>query len=430
VPWRNLSKPSSQLHVGVLGAGQLAQMLIQEEKLAGLQISPWCLNSNEPASLQAISYFLASDFSDEELKKFFAELDFVIFENEFIDVALLSSQPRSEIKFFPSLPCVSLLRDKLEQKKILNKLAIPTANFVELLDKSGPTSHPKQWQDLSTKLGPRPILKWSLFGYDGKGTFFCEDSTESNSLADDFVQSAYQKGARIFAEKRIPFSQEVSLVSVADSNHQCIHYPLVLSLQKNGICHEIQGPATSFGMSPHLQSDAEAAAKKIALETKLVGCFAIEFFLLQNKPEEPSLLVNEIAPRVHNSGHFSQDAADRSQFLNHLLAVQGKNLTTPLTPSYFGMLNLLGPTNLNFSRSSALLPGELETSLWSLHPKARTHLKLHWYQKREVKTGRKLGHLNYWANTLSEFQQIKEIAEKFQQQIYLFLQNESKGSSI
>jgi len=162
----------------------------------------------------------------------------------------------------------------------------------------------------------------------------------------------------------------------------------VISEQKNGICKEVMGPAIHLGVSPDLQERAREAVRKIAKDVGLVGSFGIEFF----ESRSGKLLVNEIAPRVHNTGHYTQNAYPVSQFENHWRALLGLPLFDPLaqpdaSAPFFAMLNLLGPQGV--SRDSAASP----------LPIAGAHSQLHWYGKKEIRPGRKLGHLNGTADT-------------------------------
>jgi 5-(carboxyamino)imidazole ribonucleotide synthase len=147
-----------------------------------------------------------------------------------------------------------------------------------------------------------------------------------------------------------------------------------VSEQKNGICYKVFGPATAFGVAKALEKKAALYAKKLSSHLNIVGTFAIEFFLDENN----KLLVNEIAPRVHNSGHYTQEAFNASQFESHLRAVLGLPFAKlKQTNLFFGMLNILGN-----STGPAIKPAEVSDSF------------LHWYNKTESRVGRKLGHYN------------------------------------
>jgi 5-(carboxyamino)imidazole ribonucleotide synthase len=182
---------------------------------------------------------------------------------------------------------------------------------------------------------------------------------------------------------------EYAMVGVRSINGDFIYYPLVETHQRNGVCRHIVGPATAFGAKSSLEVASAKICKKIAEELKIVGTFAIEFFL------DPAgqLLVNEIAPRVHNTGHFTQNIFATSQFENHLLAVLGSRLIQPETPNFFAMYNFLGPDGV-FGTVSAPIP--------KVQSNGQSNVHLHWYGKSGISPRRKLGHINFSSNDMSK----------------------------
>jgi phosphoribosylaminoimidazole carboxylase (NCAIR synthetase) len=156
------------------------------------------------------------------------------------------------------------------------------------------------------------------------------------------------------------------------------HYPLVISEQQGGICKLVTGPATSLGVPKKLEDQAKECVRKIGLDASLVGAYGVEMF----ETREGEILINEIAPRVHNSGHYTQNACAVSQFENHWRALLGIPLHQPSHTPFFGMLNLLGPPGVNVKAAKTHLPVP------------GPHSELHWYGKEEIRPGRKLGHFN------------------------------------
>ena len=275
------------------------------------------------------------------------------------------------------------------QKKLLEKLNIPTAPF-SLCNASSARAFESWLHACLKSLGPALVLKWDRFGYDGKGNCFVgmkpkESPRSALKRCLTFFEEGKRKGATVYAEQAIPFKREAALVAVRSSgkNGGWANYPLVWTRQEKGICHTVWGPATAFGLPVQIEKQAIRHAKKIASSLNLCGAFAIEWFWTPGKP----LMVNEIAPRVHNSGHWTQDAAQTSQFENHLRACLGWPLGSTQSTATFGMANCLG------KRSRRFAPGKIPRR-WLLQS-LRSGGFPHWYGKRDERPGRKMGHTNF-----------------------------------
>jgi 5-(carboxyamino)imidazole ribonucleotide synthase len=378
--------------VGILGGGQLARMLVEagkklsQEKI-GLDIAVFLSDPSEPAAHITRNYQIGSPSKLEDLRNFFKNLDVLIFENEFLDVPLLTKAAEGlKVEFFPSLKAIELTQDKLSQKKILNDLQIPTSihHIVSSLS------------DVEKYFPAEAVLKWSRGGYDGKGTFFWKKN-QSREKAEAFLKNS---SSTIYAEEKISFVRELAIQVSHSVSGEIVFFPLVISEQRDGVCHLVKGPASALGVSPSLESAAKVYAEKIAKTVPIVGTFAIEFF----ETTDGKLLVNELAPRVHNSGHYTLSAANVSQFENHLRAVLGMPLQTVTTSPYFGMLNLLGPKHLASAKKSKL-PSQ---------PPKET-LSLYWYEKSEIRSGRKMGHINFSAKSLDEMNESLKALETYEQ---------------
>ena len=362
-------------HLGIIGGGQLALYLIQSAHQLDLKVSLVCNSPNEPAAKIADAVHFGSVPAAVAIHPDLKSATWT-FENEFLEVQGLDS-----IDAFPRLKVLDTLRNKRRQKLLLEKLGIPSSEWIAPNNKTGTEKPETFWQRSVAQFGDGGfVLKWSEGGYDGHGTYI----TKLGSIA---PQTFLEKTSDIFAEKKIAFDFECALVGCRDRKGKMIFYPLVVSEQDNGICRRVFGPATAMGVSPALQSLAESSMARVLTELDYVGCLAIEFFFADG-----NLLVNEIAPRVHNTGHYSMDAASTSQFENHVRAVMDLDVLVPTTSVRFAMTNILGPDNLeqpygvsdDFSVSDLLgdtiiLPKEITA---------------HWYGKSVVKSRRKLGHLN------------------------------------
>ncbi len=376
-------------------------MLIEAAHTLGLE--PWvlCENQNSPVALLTQNIIIGRASDPSALAEFFKHVDFVAFENEFVDCAVLAAASAGlGIRFAPSLAAITLLQDKLSQKTLLSKTAIATADF----DVPEVGTDPTTWTAALLKRWPDGVvLKWSRLGYDGKGVLVLKEVTPRNSgTIKNFFSEAAKRGGTIYPEKRIAFKRELAMAAVRSADGNFVHYPLVISEQSHGICSRVFGPATQLGVAPALEVQAAQACRKLGDETGIIGTFAVEFF----ETESGELLVNEIAPRVHNSAHFTQDAADTSQFENHWRAVLGMPLGSTHTAPAFSMVNLLGPDDLSLDDPDlhALFPAIL--------PPAPEGFRLHWYGKTEVRPGRKLGHLNSSAAT-EDFAELRRRADDY-----------------
>lgn len=243
------------------------------------------------------------------------------------------------------------LADRLTQKQLLDELTLATAPW-QLLSSAG------EWPTIFSNIGQFAIVKRRTGGYDGRGQWRIRPGDESQ-LPDD----AY---GECIVEQGINFSGEVSLVGARARDGRCVFYPLTHNLHEEGILR------TSVALpqpNPQLQQQAEQMLSAIMNELDYVGVMAMECFIVDD-----SLLINELAPRVHNSGHWTQNGASISQFELHLRAILDLPLPTPVVSTPSVMINLIG-TELSYD--------------WLALPL----IHLHWYDK-EVRAGRKVGHLN------------------------------------
>ena len=374
--------------VGILGGGQLALMLA--EAAVHLGVNP-VIFTGKPSDPQA-------------LKNFFSKVQLVVFENEFLDCQILAAAAEKlDVTFIPSLETIELLQDKLQQKNLLARLGIPTSPF----EVAAQDEVPAAWVARALKkFGGTCVFKWARMGYDGKGVLI-HDESKSLELAVSFCAEALQKGYPVYAEKKIRFKRELALIACNSTREEFVTYPLVVSEQTEGICSRVTGPAYALGVPGHLEDQAKDFARRIAEEAGLHGSFALELF----EADSEELLVNEIAPRVHNSGHYTQDAADTSQFENHLRAALGMSLGSTETSPGFAMLNLLGPPGVTLSEQDFTMP------------KAYPKVHVHWYGKTEIRPGRKLGHLNGTANSPEELADLLNHLQHYHDQWVIALRN-------
>ena len=346
----------SEIKLGILGGGQLARMMVLKSHEMG--IKPYVLSAEptDPAA-QITSHFIEGKLSSQrDLKRFLRQVDLAVFENEFLDpIQLHEASIANDTPVYPQPKIMHLLQDRLSQKKLLKKYNIPTARFIEI-------SSIKQMNILNQVFPKNSVLKARKQGYDGYGTLILKNTSNKEPIKQFIHKNKY-----IIAEEYIPFKKELALILVRNRKKQTIELSLVETHQENACCVWVKGPCR------HPKKDTLVKKlKSLINQIEYEGVIAFELF----ETKKGDLLVNEIAPRVHNSGHYSLDALSEDQFSLHIKAVLNMDLQTPTKcANGFAMLNLLGQEN---------------NKIW-LPP---TGTKLHWYSKTESRPGRKMGHLN------------------------------------
>lgn len=384
--------------IGVLGGGQLSRMLLQAAARLRMPALPAGASPDDPAlqvskhgSVLLPGQGAQADRAARERAwaSFLARARVVVFENEFVDCDELERVALgADVRFLPSLAAIRILQDKLEQKQLLAHSAIPCAGHC-----AGPAGESDdaalgRWLDEVLRRFPAgAILKWAQYGYDGYGCF-AFGATVDRAAALRFLRAGLAKGTRVFAERRIDFRCELAMTAVRAASGEAVTYPLVETEQEAGACKWVRGPAAGLGTAPSLEARAREILEAIGQRLGLVGAFTVEFFL----DGEGRLLVNEIAPRVHNSAHYTLDAAAASQFENHLRAVTGMPLGSTATRPAFAMVNLLAPR---------ATPG-LERVRAVPLPAAPAGVQLHWYGKTGLKPGRKMGHVNWAGESIGD----------------------------
>ncbi len=346
------------MRIGVLGGGQLGRMLA----LAGypLGLSFRFLDTTPDAPAGALAELVVGDYTDERVLGRFAEgLELVTYEFENVPLSAVNSLPRS-LPVYPPPLALEVAQDRLVEKTFFQKLGVPTPSFY-------PVTTQDDLERGLERIGFPALLKTRRLGYDGKGQRLLRTPAEAEAAW------AELGGAPLLLEAFVPFERELSLLSVRSPSGQVAHYPLVENHHASGILRKSLAPAPDT--PSRLQHQAESIALKVMEKLGYVGVLAIEFFEL-----EGVLWANEMAPRVHNSGHWSIEGAETSQFENHLRSVLGLPLGSTAPRGYSAMLNLIG-----------------------LKPEAARVLEipgahLHWYGK-EVRPGRKVGHITLRADT-------------------------------
>lgn len=302
----------------------------------------------------------------------------VTFEQEHVDQDLLQGLEAAGIPSFPTWENFSLLKSKLSQKEFLTEIGIPTSAYVKAAP-WGPAC------DDFIRQRNGAVLKAGRGGYDGKGVWIVDANGQTK---DGPAKEVAAKLAEPYLEERVLFDEEIAAVVCRSASGQIELYPTVRSIQSDGICYQVEY-TKAFAQSAAAQR-AGIIAKQIAEKLQYIGVLAVECFRQGNE-----VLVNEIAPRVHNSGHFSIDVCAGSQFENHLRAGLGLELekTEPTHPAAL-MVNLLWPAD---QKEFAPLFTRLTCG-----PEWPDNVKMHWYGKSEARPRRKMGHFTVYGKSIEE----------------------------
>ncbi len=368
--------------VGIIGGGQLAWMMADGAKKLGIELLVQTPSPADPAVGIATEVVLAAIADAPATARLATQCDVITFENEFVDLPVLGQLEEQGTCFRPSTRSLAPLLDKYHQRQFLQELGLPTPGFTAL-DTAGmdPAAVPVTFP---------VVLKTRRHGYDGQGTFILKTKAD--------LQATWEKlqGVPLLLEEFVPFERELAVIAARAVSGEIVVYPIVETQQEQQVCRRVFAPAA---VAPVVVAQAEAIARTLLERLQVVGVFAIELFLTADE----KVLVNEIAPRVHNSGHFTLDACATSQFEQHLRAVAGLSLGDPAMVNRAVMVNLLG----------------YETSTSDYQEKrqqlaAIPHAHVHWYGKTESRPGRKLGHVTVLLNDDSSGLEMDAIAQQIE----------------
>jgi 5-(carboxyamino)imidazole ribonucleotide synthase len=342
--------------IGILGGGQLGYMLALAGYPLGLHFR--FLDPSPEAPVGRIAQRVTADYTDQAaLEKFASGLELVTYEFENVPVEAARFLAE-RIPVYPPPAALEAAQDRLAEKDLFRNLAIATTEFAHV-------SNPRELDAAVKTLGLPAVLKTSRMGYDGKGQWILRSAEDVAKAKSELPP------VKLILERYVPFTRELSVLAVRSRNGESAIYPLVENHHRSGILRFSLAPAPHLEAS--IQRAAENAAHRVLESLKYVGVLAIEFFEHQGE-----LLANEMAPRVHNSGHWTIEGAVTSQFENHLRAVLGLPLGSTAAAGHCAMLNLIG----DLPESSEVLA----------IPDAHLHL----YGK-SPRPGRKLGHVTFRA---------------------------------
>jgi 5-(carboxyamino)imidazole ribonucleotide synthase len=383
--------------IGILGGGQLGYMLALAGYPLGLHFR--FFDPSPEAPVGRIAARVTADFGDESaLEKFANGLELVTYEFENVPVDAVRFLAE-RVPVLPSAKALEVAQDRINEKTMFRELGIPTTEFE-------PVGGRDDLDAAVKKIGLPAILKTCRLGYDGKGQWHlrtAEDVARAKSELPGVQTSS--NGIPYILEKFVPFTRELSVIAVRARTGETAVYPLVENHHRGGILRLSIAPAPH--LDPSIQRSAEQAARAVFDELEYVGVLAIEFFEQAGK-----LLANEMAPRVHNSGHWTIEGALTSQFENHLRAVVGLPLGSTLPIGCSAMLNLIGETP---DAAEVLAVRDSHLHLYGKSPRA----------------GRKLGHVTLRASSSEQLaSRLSELSSFFHRPEYCLNAVLSRPASI
>ncbi len=360
--------------VGIIGGGQLAWMMADASERLGIELIIQTPHPTDPAVSIASDVVFAPIDDAGATTELASRCDLITFENEFINLEALMPLAQQGICFRPRLEALAPLLDKYHQRCYLEDIGLPQPNFISLEGEIGQeqfahiqsSRQPMNLSDLEFPL----VLKARRHGYDGQGTFVIKDSS---NLQEIWKKLEYQP---VILEEFIPFERELAVICARSVAGDVVVYPVVETQQEEQVCRRVIAPAE---VSVKVVAEVEKIAQTLLNSLQVVGVFGIEMFLTC----DGKVLVNEVSPRTHNSGHYTLDACETSQFEQQLRAVTGLPLgRTALKCESAVMVNLLG---YEYSQNDYLEKRQILANL--------PNTFVHWYGKSESRPGRKLGHV-------------------------------------
>lgn len=374
-------------NIGIIGGGQLAWMMAAGAKQLGLGLVVQTPQQSDPAVVIADHVVLADVADASATARLAQQCDVVSFENEFIDLPALQQLAQQGTQFYPQLHCLAPLLDKYEQRQYCQSIGLPTPSFAALDSEADLPDLAKHVAAVGLPLA----LKTRRHGYDGQGTFILSDL---DAISRTWQHLNYQP---ILLEAFVPFERELAVMVARSQTGEVAIYPVVESQQIDQVCRRVLAPAM---INQAVQQRVNDMAQTLVTQLGMVGIFGIELFLT---PDD-QVLINEIAPRTHNSGHYTLDACVTSQFEQQLRAVGGRSLGSPdMKCSQALMINLLG-----FETSTS----DYATQQRALSALPNAHL--YWYGKGESRPGRKLGHVTVTLDSPHTREQINDLIQQIE----------------
>jgi 5-(carboxyamino)imidazole ribonucleotide synthase len=357
--------------VGFIGAGQLARTSAAPANALDLRLAVLG-NSRNDAAAQVIPDVLIGDPDDPDaVEQLAAHCDVVTFDHELVDTELLERLEGEGFAMRPSSSVMRLSQSKRMQRERFRALDLPVPHFLVVLDR-------RHVEDFVARHGLPLVIKADRGGYDGRGVWIVEDIPALDSVLDELEG----RGITPILEELVPLERELAMQIARSPSGEMRTYPLVETVQENGMLRELIAPAPE---AESLQTEARRIVETIASDCGVVGLLAVEFF-----QSGGTLLINEIATRPHNSGHYSIEGAATSQFEQHLRAVLDLPLGSTASRAPWAVTtNIVGAPTGDLTRAQV----ERVMALDGVH--------IHLYGK-DARPGRKIGHLTVLGDDLAE----------------------------
>ena len=378
---KNINNRKKNYSLGIIGGGQLALMLTEAAKNRGLEVCVQTKSASDPAAFKADYVIEADPLHTNGNKSLINECEKIIFENEWIKIDKLNLIDTKNI-FIPSLDAIKPLVDRISQKKLIDSINIPSPKWISIKDL-------KRLSEEEIKNWSFPLMaKSNKGGYDGKGNKKIKTKEELNSFLNENNSDEW------LIEEWIDFENELALVGSRDHNGKIRVFPIVETFQSNHVCDWVLSPAST---DYDLNLFALNIFSSIVNQLNYVGVLGIEFFYGVN-----GLLINEIAPRTHNSAHFSIEACSSSQFDQYVCISSGiKPPEIKMNCEGAIMINLLGLKN-DF-------PTSIEARIKMLSKINGS--SLHLYGKSQETPGRKMAHITFLLNGKTHLERYEESQE-------------------
>ena len=369
--------------VGVIGGGQLARMMQPAAIALGINLAVFAESEGSSAHGAVTK---VGDYTDlAQLREFAKDVDVITFDHEHVPTELLRQLEAEGVNVRPGPAALIHAQNKLVMRKKLAELGLPQPNWAEI-------TSPQELEQFMGIHGPKIVVKTPIGGYDGKGVRVVSSAAEVS----DWFENLESFGGSLLAEEKVDFLSEAAQLIARRPSGEAKTWPLVQTIQSGGVCSEVIAPYPSLSLS----DPAADIAHSIANGLGVTGVMAVEMFVLA----DGSLLVNELAMRPHNSGHFSIEGSNTSQFEQHLRAVLDLPLgDTGMRGGFAVMVNLLGVDDKN--------------SFFEHYPTAMARypsVSFHLYQKT-ARLGRKMGHLTVLG---SNHEELLETGRKARSLIY------------
>jgi len=367
--------------VGMVGGGQLARMTAAAAVGLGATFRVLAESPTESAALVTRNVALGSRLSLSDISSFATECDVITFDHEHVPGDILADLESAGVLVRPGSAALRYTQDKLAMRDRLSTLGVPCPRYAQVASVADVVEFAR---------GSWPVVLKSVSGgYDGRGVWVCESAAEAEEVVGH--------GVALLAEEFVPFRRELAALVARSPSGQGAAYPVVQTVQLDGICREVIAPAP--GLDPDTAVEAEALALRIAAELGVTGLLAVELFEARNG----RLLVNELAMRPHNSGHWTIEGARTSQFEQHLRAVLDLPLGSCAPAASSGqftvMANLLGGTDPDvFDRYLHVMAAD-------------PAVKVHFYGK-EVRLGRKIGHVTIVGGPGDDVEELRDRARR------------------